>query len=302
MAAVLVHIDLDGERPHPSSLVALAAGRAVASSWGGTLNAALVVHDPPVVASPSVSGQISIAQMSRVEEVRAALARGGADKVVVALADSPTAPLWAAVGSAWQAVLDHLQPRLVLFGADAPSTAELGPRTGARIGARMLSRARAVGADPIELQDRDGGFVRASDGGAAVAIIGAARATTAGDDDVDVVVLAIPNAADPRIEFAGSAPCEPDLAIGAIVALDEVTAGDAQVFALASQLATLLKARLRIARSTADGATALAPELCIAIGEPAIDLAGATTLIRIAALPGPVAGVLTDLVHALERA
>ena len=43
VACVLVHIDLDGDRPHPSSVAALAAGRAVASSWGATLYAALVV-------------------------------------------------------------------------------------------------------------------------------------------------------------------------------------------------------------------------------------------------------------------
>ena len=46
MAAVLVHIDLDGARPHASSLQALAAGRVVASSWGATLYAAVIVHDP----------------------------------------------------------------------------------------------------------------------------------------------------------------------------------------------------------------------------------------------------------------
>jgi len=52
VAAVLVHIDLDdAERPDASSLIALAAGRHVASSWGATLYAAVIVHDP---AHPSV--------------------------------------------------------------------------------------------------------------------------------------------------------------------------------------------------------------------------------------------------------
>jgi hypothetical protein len=51
VAAVLVHIDLDGDKPHPSSLVALAAGRQVASSWGATLYAALILHDDPRTAA-----------------------------------------------------------------------------------------------------------------------------------------------------------------------------------------------------------------------------------------------------------
>jgi len=107
----------------------------------------------------------NLPKIGMVEDV---LARGGADKVVVAVSRSPVEPLWAAVGNAWQGVIDHLRPRLVLFGADAPSAAELGPRTAARIGARLLLRARASGIDDVELRDRDGGYARASDGGAAV--------------------------------------------------------------------------------------------------------------------------------------
>ena len=105
MGAVLVHIDLDGARPHPSSLAALAAGRAVASSWGGTLYAALVIHDPTDRGSADSTGQISHGHVPGIEQVRAALAKGGADKVVVAITDVPIAPLWAAVGGAWQGVL-----------------------------------------------------------------------------------------------------------------------------------------------------------------------------------------------------
>src|SRR5207342_725777 len=104
-------------------------------------------------------------------------------KIVVAMTDTPVAPLWAAVGGAWQGILDHLRPRLVLFGADSPSAAELGPRTGARIGARLLMRARTLGGDDVELRDRDGGYVRVGDSGAAVALIGRADAIAVDEED-----------------------------------------------------------------------------------------------------------------------
>ena len=95
MGAVLVYIDLDGDRPHPASLVALAAGRAVASSWGGTLYAALVAHDPTSdrSAPDSTAQVVTAANLPEIESVQSVLARGGADKVVVALTDVPLAPL-----------------------------------------------------------------------------------------------------------------------------------------------------------------------------------------------------------------
>lgn len=307
MGAVLVHIDLDGEHPHPSSLAALAAGRAVASSWGGTLYAALVIHDPTERGSADSTGQIST-HVPGVEHIRAALAKGGADKVVVAVTDAPIAPLWASVGGSWQGVLDHLRPRLVLFGADAPSADELGPRTGARIGARLLIRARTVGLDHVELRDRDGSYVRATDGGAAVVLIGTAQSTTVGDDDIDIVVLAMPGGGDSRIEIVGSAPADLAHGGGTIVAIDDASAADQDVMDAATHLASLLDAP--VVRSSS---TPLAPELCVAIGSPSIDLAGASSLIRIGqakdsigknvdgALPGLAGTALVELIRALEN-
>lgn len=307
MGAVLVHIDLDGERPHPSSLAALAAGRAVASSWGGTLYAALVIHDPTERGSADSTGQIST-HLPGVEHIRAALAKGGADKVVVAVTDAPIAPLWASVGGAWQGVLDHLRPRLVLFGADAPSADELGPRTGARIGARLLIRARTVGLDHVELRDRDGSYVRATDGGAAVVLIGATQTTAVGDDDIDIVVLAMPGGGDSRVEIVGSASADLTHGGGAIVAIDDAAAADPDIMDAASHLASLLDAP--VVRSST---TPLAPELCVAIGSPSIDLAGASSLIRIGqakdtigknvdgAIPGLAGTALAELINALEN-
>ncbi|MEO7735331.1 MAG: hypothetical protein ABIY55_30540, partial [Kofleriaceae bacterium] len=204
MGAVLVHIDLDGDRPHPASLTALAAGRAVASSWGATLYAALVVHGTTTGAADSTAQLVSTGNVPAIEGAQSILARAGADKVVVALTDVVIAPLWSSVGTAWQGVLDHLRPRLVLFGADSPSAPELAPRTGARLGARMLMRARAVGVEDVELRDRDGGYVRSSDSGAAVVLVGGRQVSLTAEDDVDLVVLVVPGAADDRIELAGT--------------------------------------------------------------------------------------------------
>lgn len=329
MAAVLVHIDLDdAERPDASSLVALAAGRHVASSWGATLYAAVVVHDPAHPSLDATSEEVlttTMPNLPKIGMVEDMLAHGGADKVVVAVSRAPVEPLWAAVGNAWQGVIDHLRPRLVLFGADAPSAAELGPRTAARIGARLLLRARASGIDDVELRDRDGGYARASDGGAAVAMIGrAARFAVLEDADVDVVVLAVPGAADSRLELVATAPADAAQSAATVIVLGDDVAGDPKVIASAKQLAVLINAHLvggsaavRAGaiekRAVVDRATPLAPELCVTIGNAQVDVAGATSVIKIGATPtnrvtfvdGALPGLadvgLAELVAKLER-
>ncbi|MEO8549710.1 MAG: hypothetical protein ABI678_07045 [Kofleriaceae bacterium] len=329
MAAVLVHIDLgDAGRPDASSLVALAAGRHVASSWGATLYAAILVHDPHHPSLGAHADEIAQTSMPSVPALAAAetaLARGGADKVVIAVSRDPIAPLWSAIGNAWQGVVDHLRPRLVLFGADAPSASELGPRTAARIGARLLLRARASGIDDVELRDRDGGYARSTDGGAAVAMIGRAAATEpiADDCDVDVVVLAMPGERDPRVEVVTTTVAEIAHASGAVLVLGDDVASDPTIAAAARRLADLLNAVLvggpdavragTVApNAVVDKTTPLAPELCVTIGAAQVDIAGATSVIKIGA-GGPnritaVDGVLhgladvAQLVAKLERA
>jgi len=328
VAAVLVHVDLVGDRPDASSLVALAAGRHVASSWGATLYAAVVVHDPQHANVTSTHDDIAATTMPSVPglaDAESTLARAGADKVVIAVSRGPVAPLWSAVGNAWRGVVDHLRPRLVLFGADAPSAAELGPRTAARIGARLLLRARASGIDDVELRDRDGGYARVGDGGAAVAMVGRAPAIAPVPDDcdVDVVVLAMPGTRDDRIELVTTAPAEIAHATGTVLVLGDDVANDARVAAGAKRLAGLMNAHLvggpAAVRSGAissgavvDKATPLAPELVVTIGGAQVDVAGATSVIkigaspttRIAAVDGVVPGVadagIADLVKRLE--
>lgn len=331
MAAVLVHIDLDGERPDASSMVALAAGRHVASSWGATLYAALIAQNVTEKRSPDATAQVvSAARVPGIEAIENELARAGADKIVVAMTDGPVVPLWASVGTAWQGIVDHLRPRLVLFGADSPSAPELAPRTGARIGARLLMRATAIGpsesatgSGDVELRDRDGGYARVDDSGATVALIGHAAPAPVGDDDVDLVVLAMPGGGDDRIEVSSTAPADISHASGAIVALGDDVASDASLVADARRLANLLGARLvvtpaaarALGRSIAEDAivdrtTPLAPSLCVLVGNAHLDLAGATSVIRIGApahrsvdgaLPGDAAQQLADLLARMER-
>ena len=327
MAAVLVHIDLDANGLHASSLQALTVARAVASSWGATLYAAVIVHDPnkraddapPSRIAPRVPGE-----RKAIEAMRRALVRGGADKIVVALTDAPIVPLWGVLGAAWQGVLDHLRPRLVVFGADAPSAAEFGPRTGARIGARLFLRARAVGTEEVELRDRDGSYVRMTDSGAAVVLIGSAPRVTAAthsDDDIDVMVLTLPGGIDPRIELAGTVPAELVHTTGTLIAIGDDAASDPDIAKATQRLAKVLGTHVvgsaHAANTGVVGAgaviergTPLAPEMCIAIGLPPIDVAGSTSLVRIGssggkgvdgALTGSIAQNLGELARILEE-
>ncbi len=306
MAAVLVHIDLatgpKGRHPDASSMVALAAGRTIASSWGALLCAGAIVAAP-------------VHDLSAIES---ALARGGADRILFAPTRGAIVPLWDALGAAWQGILDQLRPRLVLFGADAPSTPELAPRTAARIGARLLVRASAIdeGLDEAVLRDRDGGHARAGDGGAAVAAIGRATAQRPSEARVDVVVLP-PADADPRVEVVGVAPAEIGHAIGTLVALGDDVAGDPAIVAGARRLAALVGGQLVGPKAAAipgaaivERSTPLSPELCVLIGGAKLDIAGATRIIKIGApvsrlvdgaLPGSAAAGLAELVERLER-
>jgi len=281
------------------------------------------VHDParrtsesvvPGVAAFRLPGEVRV-----IEAVRTTLARGGADKIVVAKTPAPIEPLWSTLGPAWQAILDHLRARMVVFGADAPSAPELGPRTAALLGARLLLRAHAVPGDHVELRDGDGGHVRAGDSGATVALIGSApRLAPHSEDDIDVMVLAPAGAADPRIELVGSAPAELVHTTGAVIAIGDDAAGDPEIARAAAQLAAALGASV-VGSAAAAGAvtsgavvppgTALAPALCVTIGVPPVDLAGATSVVQIAAaggtggdatLNGPVAANIAELARALE--
>jgi hypothetical protein len=309
VAAVLVHIDLpqgDRGRADASSLAALAAGRALATSWGASLYAGVIMAAP----------------VRETAALEAELVRGGVDRIVIAPTLGELAPLWDSLGNAWQNVLDQLRPRLVLFGADAPSADELAPRTAARIGARYLPRARVIDDPEAMLRDRDGGTARLGDGGAAVAMIGHAISRRGGDGRVDVVVLP-PADGDMRVEIIETVPiASAEHASGAVIALADDLASDANAVADAKRLAELVGGRLIASKAGArsaglakiaivDHATPLAPELCVAIGQAQVDVAGATSVIKLGAqpgklvdgaLPGSAKSRLAELLAAMERA
>ena len=294
VASVLVHIDLEAGTPDPSSLVALAAGRALATSWGASLTAGVIV--------PAPAGSLTA--------IERALGRAGADRIIVAPTRGVVVPLWEVLGGAWQGVLDELRPRLVLFGADAPSAPELAPRTAARIGARLLVRARSLDdVDEAVLRDRDGGHARSGDGGATVALIG--RAVPQPHSDHRVALLVLPAAdASSRVEVVGTAPAEIAHARGPLVALASEVASDPVVVAGAERLAALVGGQLIKLGSGVERFTPLSPELCVIVGGAQLDVAGATSVIKIGAnggklvdgaLPGSPGAGLAELVERLER-
>src|SRR5262249_10257296 len=158
--------------------------------------------------------------------------------------------------------------------------------------------------DDVELRDRDGSYVRAGDSGAAVALIGAApRLEAHSEDDIDVMVLTPPGGADPRLELVSTAPAELARTTATLIALGDEAARDPEIARAAQRLAKVLGAHV-VAGAGAAGAVAqgaviergaaLAPALCIAVGAPAIDLAGAASLVRIGSAGGKgVDGALT---------
>jgi hypothetical protein len=133
------------------------------------------------------------------------------------------------------------------------------------------------------------------------------------------VVLVLPGS-DDRVELVGTSPSEVVHATGVVIALGDDVLADVAAVASAQRLAKLIDAQLvggpAAVRSGAIGptavverSTALAPELCILIGNAAVDLAGTTSVIRIGAnggkgfdgaLPLPIDASLAELIRALE--
>jgi hypothetical protein len=138
--------------------------------------------------------------------------------------------------------------------------------------------------------------VRIGDGGAAVAAIAPSDSPSARvlDEDIDIAVLAVPGAADRRIDSEVEQPSRGEALDHArtIIALSAEAAEDPAIVRDAERLAQLLGGQLVRQTSTT---RALAPELCVAIGAVTLDIAGATTLVRIGGLPAKhVAGALDE--------
>lgn len=127
VASVLVHIEVDGDRPSPASLEALGEGRRIATTLGSTLYAFAVFDD----------------ELAANEKRRDALAKtlgaGGADKVIMQPRPvRPGPPGWLTRGSHLLAVCEEVRPVLVLVAGDDLGR-DIAPRLAAKLGAAYLA-------------------------------------------------------------------------------------------------------------------------------------------------------------------
>ncbi|MBE7453778.1 MAG: electron transfer flavoprotein subunit alpha/FixB family protein [Kofleriaceae bacterium] len=196
MACVLVHIEVEGPSPTDHARAVLGEGRRIASSLGASLHAVVVVEAD---AELTASGPL-------VEE----LGRAGADRVLLVPAERPQPVLWATAGQALIAACEQVRPSLVLLPATAGGR-DVAPRLAAHLGAAffaepavetgprgevVLSRTvyggdlwRRVSLDELDVM--------------AVATLDDRRSPARGGDDAEVVQLATPAVADPRVELEG---------------------------------------------------------------------------------------------------
>jgi hypothetical protein len=126
VASLLVVIELVGDRPRPASLEVLGQARRVATGLGATLYAVVPCAAPPGYGE---------------DDVIAVLSRHGADKVLLAVAESHAGPLrWGTHGGAVLTACGLTRAMLVLL-ADGPGGRDLGGRVASRLGAAALSDA-----------------------------------------------------------------------------------------------------------------------------------------------------------------
>jgi electron transfer flavoprotein alpha subunit len=127
VANVLVYIERKNKEATAASLLALNAGRWVASTLGAALHALVPCASPPSY------GQ---------DDIIAVLSRHGADKVILLTHQDLDGPaLFCTHGPAIRAACEQFRPRLLLFPATAAGD-ELAPRLALQIGAGYLANAR----------------------------------------------------------------------------------------------------------------------------------------------------------------
>ncbi|HEY3357492.1 MAG TPA: FAD-binding protein [Polyangia bacterium] len=247
MANILVYIELDGDRPLPASLAALALGRRIASTLGAT-NYALL----PCAARPSYGDDDAIAVLSR----------HGADKVLLAThAKLAGPPLSVTHGPVVVAACTALPPTLVLFASTAGAR-DIAPRLAAQLAAAYL-------AEPHVSLEPDGSLVltRATHGGRTLRRLRAQdlerplvltldpgqppRPT--GDEEAEVVVLPPTGAGDGFEELERHAETAPSLASARVVVGAGAGLGP-EAYGVAHDLAAALGGEAGLTREAAQGA------------------------------------------------
>ncbi|MBZ0234058.1 MAG: hypothetical protein K8M05_17140, partial [Deltaproteobacteria bacterium] len=119
MACVLVHTEVEGDRPTDHARAVLGEGRRIASSLGASLHAVAVIgadQEVPV-------GHTLIET----------LGRAGADRVLLVAAEKPAPILWSTIGAALVTACEQVQPSLVLLASTAGGR-DIAPRLAAHLG------------------------------------------------------------------------------------------------------------------------------------------------------------------------
>jgi electron transfer flavoprotein alpha subunit len=203
VANIVVFVELHEGRPLPVSLEVLGQARRLSSKLGATLYAAVLMRQAPDAESDALI---------------AALARGGADKVLL-LHDEASSPegaslVWSTAGPAIAHIEDHLAPILFLFGATRGAR-EVAARAAAHNGSAFLDSASLeLGEGGLTLWEGSGARARRLDADLefpVVATVARGRYDPAAcDDDAEVEVVKV--AAGAEVEEigweAGGAPSQ----------------------------------------------------------------------------------------------
>ncbi|KAB2894980.1 MAG: hypothetical protein F9K40_16360, partial [Kofleriaceae bacterium] len=119
VACVLVHTEVEGDRPTDHARAVLGEGRRIASSLGASLHAVAVIgadQEVPV-------GHTLIET----------LGRAGADRVLLVAAEKPAPILWSTIGAALVTACEQVQPSLALLASTAGGR-DIAPRLAAHLG------------------------------------------------------------------------------------------------------------------------------------------------------------------------
>ncbi len=196
MANILVVIELAGDRVHPGALELLGQARRLGSQLGATVFALA-----PCAKTPGYSE----------DDLIAVLSRGGADKVLLATAESFAGPMrWGTHGPLLLSVCAQRRPALLLLAA-TDGGRDLGARAAALLGAALLVDAWVEADDKgLTLWDGSGESAHRLDGElefAVVAEVPPGRYLPGrGDDEAEVEVVTPPPPSPGEFEEIAATP------------------------------------------------------------------------------------------------
>jgi electron transfer flavoprotein alpha subunit len=197
VACVLVHTEVDGDRPTDHARAVLGEGRRIASSLGASLHAVAVIGE---------KDEVPVGH-----KLIETLGEAGADRVLLVVAEKPTPTLWATIGNALITACEQVQPALVLLASTAGGR-DIAPRLAAHLGGAYFAEP-AVEAGPrgevvlsrtvyggdlwrrVSLDELDV---------VAVATLDDRRGAAQGADDAEVVQLEGTTPSDARVEVIGA--------------------------------------------------------------------------------------------------